>query len=304
MTRSFKLTIAYDGTEFCGWQVQPNGPSVQAALLDALAKATGQTNEMSGKPASASTSAIRLMGSGRTDAGVHAIAQVASCQMNNWKHDSTDLQKAVNRHLPDSIIVNGLEDAPDGFHAIGDAIGKRYRYQIQLGGLRDPFAYRYVWQLRHTLDLDAIRLAASHIVGRRDFACFQAAGSDRESTVRDVRACDIIERTRDAHADSPSGPLQRQHGNQDHEKRGHEKRVQRNTSEPLRFDIEIEADGFLYNMVRNIVGTLVEVGSGKRTPESIKDLILSRDRNLAGPTSPACGLFLLRVDYEDVGHKS
>ena len=252
MTRSFKLTIAYEGTDFVGWQVQPNGPSIQAALQKSIEKFTGEK--------------VKVIGSGRTDAGVHAIAQVASCQIESWKEPASKLRRAINRFLPDSIVVREVVEAPMDFHAIRDAVGKRYRYQLLLGRVRDPFLHRHCWHLRHALDTDVMESAVARLVGKRDFACFQAKGAPRSTTVRDLRACDIIRR--------PSA-----------------------TSDSLRLDIELEADGFLYNMVRNIVGSLVEVARGKEPVAWMDELLAKKDRHLAGQTAPAPGLFLLWVDY-------
>jgi tRNA pseudouridine38-40 synthase len=251
--RAFKLTIAYDGTDFAGWQVQPGQQTIQGNLHRALQKITGND--------------VHVVGSGRTDAGVHAIAQVASLTLPNWRHSAGDLMRAINVHLPETIAVTDALDAPENFHAIRDAIGKRYRYQLQIGGPRDVIDFRYRWRLKGPLRLDNVRIAASAFVGRHDFASFQAAGGQRKSTIRTVAACDVIEQGCD--------PVGRHH-----------------------VAIEIEADGFLYNMVRNIVGTLVEVGWGRRTPDSIAEILARGDRDAAGQTAPANALFLLRVDYE------
>ena len=251
VARSFKLTIAYDGTDFCGWQVQPQKATVQGCLQEALQRLTGED--------------IQVIGSGRTDSGVHALAQVASCCV-PWRDTAEHLMRALNTQLPDSIVVREACDAPPGFHAIRDAIGKRYRYQVQMGGVRDAFDYRYRWHLHRKLDLDQMRMAAQRIVGVHDFRSFQAAGSERKTTVRDVRACDLL-----------ASPI--------------------TDGNSCKLSIEVEADGFLYNMVRNIVGTLIEVGRGKQSAGWIDDVLAQHDREVAGPTAPAHGLFLLRVDY-------
>ena len=253
MSRSFKLTIAYDGTGFAGWQVQPGKATIQGALQDAFLKLTGNR--------------VQVIGSGRTDAGVHAIAQVASCRL-SWRDPAERLVRALNSQLPDTIAVTDACDAVADFHAIRDATGKRYRYQLQVGGVRDPFQYSFRWHLHGTIDRNAIRAAAQRIVGRHDFQSFQASGSDRKTTVRNVVACDLIEQST-------------------------------GVGEASHLAIEVEADGFLYNMVRNIVGTLIEVGRGKQTPNWIDDVLAACNRDVAGPTAPAHGLFLTRVDYPD-----
>lgn len=251
--RSFKLIVAYDGTAFSGWQVQPGEPTIQGMLQRALREVTGGQE-------------IQVIGSGRTDSGVHAIAQVASCRL-PWRDDAARLATALNANLPSDVVVREAIDAPDGFHAIRDAVGKRYRYQLQTGGIRDPFEHRYRWRLHRALNVDRMKLAAERIVGVHDFASFQAAGSDRKTTVREVWACDVIEQPTGLQGDSTY------------------------------LAIEVEANGFLYNMVRNIVGTLVQVGREKESPEWVEEVFAARNRDVAGPTAPAHGLFLLRVDY-------
>ncbi|TWU57290.1 tRNA pseudouridine(38-40) synthase TruA [Rubripirellula reticaptiva] len=254
MPGTFKLTVAYDGTDFAGWQVQTNTNkrTIQGAMQRAVRKVTGQD-------------AI-VMGSGRTDAGVHALAQVACVRIPNWRHPAKTLIRAINVRLPDTVSVLDAVEAPDDFHPIRDAIGKRYRYQLQIGGMRDAFDHRYRWHHHAQLDLDAMRDAAARIVGKADFASFQGAGSVRKTTTRDVRACDIIIQ--------PTTTDQRAH-----------------------IAIEVEADGFLYNMVRNIVGSLVSVGLGQHAPSWIDQVIAAKDRRQAAQTAPAHGLFMIRVDY-------
>jgi tRNA pseudouridine38-40 synthase len=251
-TRTFKLTVAYDGTSFAGWQVQPGKETIQGRLQQAMYQLVGAN--------------VNVIGSGRTDAGVHAIAQVASCQV-PWRDAPNRLAMALNSHLPDAIVVERAEEAVDGFHAIRDARGKRYRYQLQVGGNRDPFQSRYRWHLRGHLNLDTMRQAAERFLGRHDFRGFQASGSDRKTTVREIRACEVIQQVNAL-------------------------------NEHVHVAIEVEADGFLYNMVRNIVGTLVEVGRGKQSASWIDELLLAGKRDLAGQTAPPQGLMLIRVDYD------
>ncbi len=250
--RTFKLTVAYDGTDFSGWQIQPGRMTIQGWLERSAAKLAGTR--------------VHVVGSGRTDAGVHAIAQVASCTMPRWNAPAQKLATAINVSLPDSILVTDAVDAPDDFHAIRDSVSKRYRYQLQNGGNRNPLEHRYWYRLRKRVDLDAMAEAAQLIVGRKDFACFQSAGAPRTTTVRHVTACDIIP--------LPDGPWGES-----------------------RLAIEVQADGFLYNMVRNIVGTLIYVGLGKHPPHWVTELLAEKKRELAGPTAPANGLFLKSVWY-------
>lgn len=250
--RTFKLTIAYDGTDYCGWQIQPGKPTIQGMLERAIAKLVGVR--------------IPIIGSGRTDSGVHAIAQVGSCTLPSWNADAASLATAMNTKLPDSIVVTDARDAPDDFHAIRDCVSKRYRYQIQNGGLRDPMHHRHWHRVRKPVNVDRIAEAAKHFLGTHDFASFQATGGKVKSTVRCVTACDVM--TCDA------GPWGQQ-----------------------RFAIEVESNGFLYNMVRNMVGSLFEVGRGSEDPAWITQVLAQRNRDAAGPTAPAGGLFLLRAHY-------
>lgn len=251
MLRTFRLTLAYDGTNYVGWQVQPNGRSIQGELQRAVFRLI--------------KTETHVVGSGRTDAGVHALAQVASISLETWRDSAESFQRAINTKLPPDISVYQSEEMPPSFHAIYHATGKRYRYQMQAGGIRDAFEHRYRWHFPVTLNLDAMRQAASQLIGEHDFACFQAFGSDRKTSVRTVR-----ELTIDEEQGRAGGQM---------------------------LTIEIEADGFLYNMVRNIVGSLVEVGRGKNAPDWFSELLESKDRNQAGPTAPPQGLFLVRVDY-------
>jgi tRNA pseudouridine38-40 synthase len=206
---------------------------------------------------------LRAVASGRTDAGVHALGQVVSFASNT--HLPPDvLRKALDANLPKDIVPLEVVEAPPGFHAIRDARRKRYRYVIQDGPVQDPFTRDYAWYFPHRLDVEAMRTAAQALVGTHDFASFEASGSARATSVRTVTELTIARR--------PGDFLDR-------------------------IVLEIEADGFLYNMVRNIVGSLVEVGRGKQPPTWIADVLRARNRKLAGMTAPPQGLFLVRVDY-------
>ncbi|MCH2183372.1 MAG: tRNA pseudouridine(38-40) synthase TruA [Mariniblastus sp.] len=246
----FKLIIAYDGTDYSGWQVQPNGITVQQRLEEAWQEVTGEN--------------ARIIASGRTDAGVHAEGQVCSVE-SATQLDCVTLQRALNASCPDTISVLQVDWAPDGFHAIRDAVQKTYRYQIQFGHVRDPLQRQWRWFVPGLVDVEAVLQAARLLEGEHDFASFQAAGSDRKTTVRTVSRIDVRQR--------------------DH-------------SVFSCLDIEVTADGFLYNMVRNIVGTLVRVGQGKRPPEWVQQVLDEKDRTAAGPTAPPHGLFLVHVEYD------
>ena len=248
--RTLKLTLAYDGTDFAGWQIQSNARTVQGTLREVLERITGEP--------------VSLFGSGRTDAGVHAIEQVAS--FDTASHHSCDVfQRALNAELPPDIAVLAVEEAPPGFHAQRSALRKRYRYVIHDAGMRDVFRRRYCWAVPYRVDDSAMQRAAEALVGRHDFSSFETAGSPRETSLRTIYALDL--------------------------KRPHAQR-------PYELHIEVEADGFLYNMVRAIAGTLVQVGRGVEREQWVREVLASKDRSAAGVTAPAQGLFLLWVKYE------
>ena len=249
--RHVKLTIAYDGTDYVGWQVQKNGVSVQQRLEEAWFKVTRES--------------IRITASGRTDGGVHAKAQVCGL-VTESQLGFNDLYRALNAESPFDISILKIEDAPDGFHAIRDAIEKTYSYQIQYGRILNPLRRRYCWFVPSILNVEGMRMAASSLIGKHDFASFQSAGAERLSTVRTISQLDI------ADDDYPPFPGLR---------------------------ITITSDGFLYKMVRNIVGTLVRVGRGTETPDWVAWVRDQKDRQAAGESAPAHGLCLERVVYEE-----
>lgn len=206
---------------------------------------------------------IRVAASGRTDAGVHALGQVVSFDYAG-PLPTDELARAVNAYLPDDLAIVAAADAPPGFHARRSAVRKRYRYRIYDGPLRAVFERSFVWQCRQRLDEGAMARAAAPLVGRHDFASFQTAGSPRQSTVRTVYEI-TVGRGRGGEGDEVV--------------------------------VEVEADGFLYNMVRGIVGTLVEVGRGAAPEDLPAAALAARDRRAAGPNAPAAGLCLFRVKY-------
>ena len=247
--RHLKLTIAYDGTDYVGWQVQKNGISVQQRLEEAWQAVTGES--------------IRITSSGRTDSGVHALGQVCSLQSRSTIHGER-MMFALNANLPRDIVVLEVEEAPAGFHAIRDAVSKTYRYQLQFGPRCDVLRRRFCSYVPGKLDVESMRQAANYLVGTLDFASFQAVGADRPTTIRTVTQLQI-----------------------DH----------RSSKYFDYLDITISADGFLYNMVRNIVGTLVRVGQGTNEPGWVRWVLEQRDRTVAGKTASPEGLFLVEVNY-------
>lgn len=251
--RFFKLAIAYDGTDFVGWQLQPNGRSVQLELESAWRAITGES--------------LRITACGRTDSGVHAAGQVCSLA-SETKLEPAVLQRALNAVLPQDICLLEIAERPDQFHAIRDCREKTYRYQVQAGRLVDVFARRYAWHVPVRLEVAAMQQAAQLLLGRHDFAAFQATGSERYSTVRNLSRAEV--------QGVEEGPFQR-------------------------ILIEVTADGFLYNMVRCIAGSLVLVGQGKRPPEWLGEALRSRDRAQAGPTAPPQGLVMLSAVHTVAG---
>lgn len=279
--RTFKMTLAYDGTHYAGWQVQPNRQTIQGMLEKAIGQICHEW--------------IRVTGSGRTDSGVHALAQVASFSLKSWRASPESLMRALNSKLPQDICIRDMAEAPIDFHAIRDAVGKRYRYQIQIGGSRNAFEHRYHWHISKPIDVAAMREAIESLRGQHDFASFQAAGSDRKTTIRHVRDLVINDFSPSVYNSMPGsdGPHPAQNTSQSN---GRAKQGSEGT-EAIRIAIEIEADGFLYNMVRNIVGTLVEIGQRKHPAKWACEVLTARDRKVAGPTAPPQGLFLLWVKY-------
>jgi tRNA pseudouridine38-40 synthase len=245
--RNFKLTLAYDGTDYNGWQTQPGYRTVQETLETAIAQVTGENR-------------IRVNASGRTDAGVHAVGQVVNC-FSGTALAAPVLLRAINAHLPADIVVSGVAEVPQAFDANRDARRKLYRYVIHDGPVPNPFFRRYACQSRHRLDADAMRRAAQPLRGRHDFHSFETDWPNRMSSVRTITQLGI----------SRLGDW---------------------------IWIDVEADGFLYNMVRAIAGTLINVGRGYWPEEQLTAILRAEDRAEAGPTAPAQGLFLMRVTYD------
>ncbi len=245
-TRNFKMVVEYDGSAYRGWQRQKNGVSIQQVLEEAIKKITGQK--------------VSVIGSGRTDAGVHALNQVASFRCAT-KLPVNSIYRGVNSVLPDDIVVKEMEEVPFEFHAQRDVKSKIYVYKICNQKLRPALGRNYSWFVRFDLNLNNMRQAAKNFLGTHDFSCFCATGTDVQDRVRTIKNIEI------------------------------KNEIEGN------IEIIVEAKGFLKYMVRNIIGTLVEVGRGKLQPEDMKKIIASRDRKIAGATAPAHGLFLQEVKY-------
>jgi len=246
---TYKLTLAYDGTDYAGWQVQPNGTAVQEVVERAIERIFGVK--------------ARVHGSGRTDAGVHALAQVAHFQIPE-AHATIplkNLRRALNDALPPDVRVLKVEQAPSSFHARYSAHEKTYRYQIYCGEVMDPFLRRWATHSPRPLDVAAMRRAARVLVGRHDFAAFSANPKrEQESTVRTLKRLSVARR----------GAM---------------------------VTITATADGFLYKMVRSLAGALLKVGAGKLTVEDIRRILASKQRTALVETAPPQGLCLVKVRY-------
>ena len=244
---TWKLVLAYDGGDFHGWQIQPDHPTVQGKLRDALLRITGED--------------VLPQGSGRTDAGVHALGQVASFAL-TAPIPETNLARALNRTLPASIRVLSATRVANDFHARHSALEKTYEYRIFRGAICPPWRARYVYALNTRLDLEAMRRAAERVLGVHDFTSFAASDSDSPDHVRALHASEWIR------AEEDQLLLYRVRGN-----------------------------GFLHHMVRNLVGTFLEVGRGNVEEAAMAAILEARSRERAGPTAPARGLFLISVNY-------
>jgi tRNA pseudouridine38-40 synthase len=243
--RKIKLLIQYDGTTYHGWAAQPGVPTIQGTLTDAIEKLTARR--------------VELLGSSRTDAGVHALGQVAAFTI-DCPVPTENFARALNNMLPDDIAIIEAIEVPDSFDPISDTKSKIYRYTIYTGTIRPVMQIRYCWHRPGGLDIEAIQAAAKKLLGTHDFKSFASAADTRENSVRTIITC--------------------QAAGQD---------------EWITFDVQ--ANGFLYNMVRNIVGTLVEVGRGRWTAADIERILAAKDRCQAGPIAPAGGLCLMKIFY-------
>lgn len=243
------LVVAYDGRPFQGWQFQPDRPTVQGTLEQALATVHGAPRE-----------AVAVVGAGRTDSGVHALGQVATYRPPNPRPPN-DLLHALAGLLPSTLRVLEVRRLPAGFHAGRSAVEKLYRYRIINRRIALPFESPYAWHVKAPLEVEEMRRAATRLVGRHDFAAFATAGGQQETTTRDLRRLTLHERPGDV------------------------------------LELEAAADGFLYRMVRNLAGFLVDVGLARRSAEEVDTVLASGERSRAGSTAPPQGLCLVRVAY-------
>lgn len=243
--RTIRLTIEYDGTNYAGWQIQPNGLAVQQVIEEALYQLLGES--------------VSLRSSGRTDAGVHARGMVAAFQT-SVKLPLQAFVDGTNRFLPPDIAIRDAAEAPSDFRAIRDAQAKHYRYTILTTAARSPLHRFHTWHVREPLNISAMKAAAASFVGRHDFAAFRASNFATKTSVRRIDSVDV-------HVEGDF------------------------------IIIDVVGEGFLKNMVRIMVGTLVDIGKGRFAEDYVSWLLQDRDRKKAGVTAPACGLCLMKVYY-------
>ena len=264
--RNLKLTLAYDGTDYSGWQIQPGLPTIQGVLASAIGRLTGEN--------------VSPQGSGRTDAGVHALAQVASLAL-ECSIPVENLAKALNDTLPAAIRVLAVEEAVREFHARKSARAKTYEYRMHRRAIVSPFVARYVWHYPFPLDEGAMARAARLVEGEHDFTSFAAVDPEKREAGSAAAGTDF--RTEARTSDVPSN-VRRIHASS-WERRGEE------------LVYTVRGSGFLHHMVRNLVGTFVLVGKGTIDHEELRKTLAARDRSAAGPTAPGGGLCLVNVEY-------
>jgi tRNA pseudouridine38-40 synthase len=243
--RNIRLTIAFEGGAYHGWQIQDNSPTLQGLISEAITRITGER--------------LTLTGSGRTDAGTHARGLVANF-ITVSQISPAQLVRALNGLLPRDIRILSAKQVPLDFHARRDAVSKTYRYQIYLGSILPPHLIREYFQYPYRVDVQKMEVAASLFQGEHDFASFAKTNKDYSSTVRHIFRCTLKKKGR-------------------------------------RLFLTVQGNGFLHHMVRNMAGTLLEVGKGSMSIDDFRDLFIKRDRRLAGFTAPAQGLVLLKVQY-------
>jgi tRNA pseudouridine38-40 synthase len=277
---NIKLTICYDGSEYHGWQIQPGLRTVQGVLTGAIHSLLGDK--------------VRVCGASRTDAGVSALGQVGLIQIDS-PIPTENLARAITDRLPEDMAVTEAIEVPRGFDIIGAVKSKLYRYTIFTGSVRPVMLRKHCWHVPARLDVPAIDKAAQLLIGKKDFKSFASAKDTREDTVRTVFCCNVASVcfNRDASyekvmsasdTNSVFTPFKQYS-------------IRNTQYEGDWIYIDVEGDRFLYNMVRNIVGTLIEIGIGRWKPEKVTEILDAKDRRAAGPLAPAAGLCLMQVKY-------
>ena len=266
MSRNLKITLSYDGSEFYGWQVQPGLRTVQGTLAECLKRLTGED--------------VLPQGSGRTDAGVHALAQVATVRLET-SIPERNLVIALNDILPPAVRVTAVALVGDSFHARHSAKAKTYRYRIYRGDICPPFVCRYVYHDPYPMNEEALMRSSEAVVGKHDFTSFAASDPDR--------AARMAERSAEGEEDEPSPS-----GTVTNIRTIHSSQWMRTDDELI---YTVRGDGFLHHMVRNLVGTFLQVGKGSLKIGDVLTILEARNRSAAGPTAAACGLYLVNVEY-------
>jgi tRNA pseudouridine38-40 synthase len=272
--RNIRLTVAYDGVKYHGWQIQPGRRTIQGELTEAISELLGWR--------------VRVCGASRTDAGVSAVGQVGLVQIDS-PIPTENLAAAITDRLPPDIAVVEAAEVPQGFDVIGAVKSKWYRYAIYTGRVRPVLQIEHCWHLPVKLEIDSMREAAKLLVGEKDFKSFASAADKRENSVRRIFLCNVTSSrvVRSASREKPAADVLDNTPYATH-----------NTQDEGRWVyVDVQGNSFLYNMVRNIVGTLVEVGIGRWKPEKISEILEARNRTAAGPIAPAAGLCLMRIDY-------
>ena len=277
MLRTLKLTLAYDGSAFHGWQVQPAKPTIQGTLASVIQSLTGEK--------------LLPQGSGRTDAGVHALAQVATFQTAS-SIPPANFRIVLNDRLPAAIRVLAVDEMPADFHARHSARAKLYNYRIWRGDVVPPFLARYVTHHPYPLDEPAMQQAAALVVGEHDFTSFAAADPDRTLRLADASAGAPSAVASRAEVPAAESSAAFQHPS--NVRTVHESRFERGAEELVYI---VRGSGFLHHMVRNLVGTFLLAGKGSIAPTDVLAILEARDRRAAGPTAPAEGLYLVEVEY-------
>ena len=288
--RNLKMTLAYDGTDYVGWQIQANGRAIQEVVERAIFRLTGEE--------------VRLLVAGRTDSGVHALGQVCSFQT-NASIPCYGFRDALQDILPEDILIREVEEVPLSFHATYSAKCKHYRYVIWNSKLPNPFVKRYAYHYPVELRADVMHAAAQELIGTRDFRCFESRWPNKATSVRTIMQASVTRHTGWPIFTYPEPSKSRPYVSPHLRKQAGELHavapIAQSPSDQggdfLWFDIV--ADGFLYNMVRSIAGTLIRVGRGYWKPSDIRRIIDEQDRTLAGETAPAHGLYMVEVVYNE-----
>lgn len=277
--RKIKLTVAYDGSRYSGWQIQPGKRTIQQELVEAVSNLVGVRTH--------------VHGASRTDAGVSAMGQVCLFEVNS-PIPTENFPDAINDRLPRNIVVTSAEEAPPKFDLLGGVTRKLYRYTIHTGRFRPVLRLNQCWHMHRRLDVAAMNQAAQLLVGTKDFKSFATAKDRRDNSVRTIFRCEVVSSC--AMRDASCVLVRR---SECRVPQNAERRTQHENTQYERdcIYVDVEGDGFLYNMVRNIVGTLVDIGTGRWPPDKINEILEAKTRTAAGQLAPPQGLCLMWIKY-------